>query len=54
MGKMARAGTGAKIFEKLEPEPHKNRPAPQQGLYVSLVSEATCMEGDFKCVHFLA
>jgi hypothetical protein len=26
-GKMVRAGAG--IFEKLEPEPHKNVPAPQ-------------------------
>jgi hypothetical protein len=31
MGKMVRAGAGAKIFDKLEPEPepHKNKPAPQ-------------------------
>jgi hypothetical protein len=27
MGKMVRAGAG--IFDKLEPEPHKNGPAPQ-------------------------
>jgi hypothetical protein len=24
MGKLVRAGTGAEIFDKLEPEPHKN------------------------------
>jgi hypothetical protein len=32
MGKMVRAGAdaGAEIFDKLEPEPHKNRPASQQ------------------------
>jgi hypothetical protein len=33
MGKMvgagAEAGAGAEIFDKLEPEPHKNGPAPQ-------------------------
>jgi hypothetical protein len=33
MGKMVRAGAGARIFDKLEPEPeldpHKNGPAPQ-------------------------
>jgi hypothetical protein len=31
MGKMVRAGAGAGIFDKLEPEPepHKNGPAPQ-------------------------
>jgi hypothetical protein len=29
MGKMGRAGAGAGIFDKLEPEPHKNGPAPQ-------------------------
>jgi hypothetical protein len=29
MGKMAQAGAGAGIFDKLEPEPHKNGPAPQ-------------------------
>jgi hypothetical protein len=33
MGKMARAGVGAGIFDKLEPEPepepHKNGPTPQ-------------------------
>jgi hypothetical protein len=27
MGKMV--GAGAEIFDKLEPEPHKNGPAPQ-------------------------
>jgi hypothetical protein len=29
---MVRAGAGAGIFEKLEPEPHKNGPAPQHWL----------------------
>jgi hypothetical protein len=34
MGKMVRAGAGAGIFDKLEPElePHKNGPAPQHFL----------------------
>jgi hypothetical protein len=27
---MVRAGAGAGIFNKLEPEPHKNGPAPQR------------------------
>jgi hypothetical protein len=30
MGKMV--GAGAEIFDKLEPEPHKNGPAPQHCL----------------------
>jgi hypothetical protein len=29
MGKMVGARAGAEIFDKLEPEPHKNGPAPQ-------------------------
>jgi hypothetical protein len=29
MGKEVRAGARAGIFDKLEPEPHKNFPAPQ-------------------------
>jgi hypothetical protein len=34
MGKIVRAGAGAGIFDKLEPElePHKNRPAPHHWL----------------------
>jgi hypothetical protein len=27
IGKMVGVGAGAEIFDKLEPEPHKNRPA---------------------------
>jgi hypothetical protein len=30
MGKMIGALARTEIFDKLEPEPHKNRPAPQQ------------------------
>jgi hypothetical protein len=29
MRKMVRAGAGIGIFDKQEPEPHKNGPAPQ-------------------------
>jgi hypothetical protein len=29
MGKMVGTGAGAEIFDKLEPELHKNRQAPQ-------------------------
>jgi hypothetical protein len=32
MGKMVGAGAGAKIFYKLEPEQHKNGPAPQHSI----------------------
>jgi hypothetical protein len=34
VGKMVGAGGGARaeIFDKVEPEPHKNRPAPQHWL----------------------
>jgi hypothetical protein len=32
IGKIVLAGAGARIFEKLEPEPHKNGPAPQHCL----------------------
>jgi hypothetical protein len=36
MGKMVGVGAGAEIFDKLElePEPHKNGPAPQHWLQV--------------------
>jgi hypothetical protein len=30
MGKLARAGSGARIFDKLETEPHKNGPEPHK------------------------
>jgi hypothetical protein len=29
IGKIVKAGAGVEIFNKLEPVPHKNRPAPQ-------------------------
>jgi hypothetical protein len=32
MGKMVGAGAGAGIFDKLEPDPHKNGTAPQRWL----------------------
>jgi hypothetical protein len=38
MGKTVRAGAGAGIFDKLEPElePHKNGPAPQHWFLVKI------------------
>jgi hypothetical protein len=36
MGKMV--GAGAEIFDKLEPEPHKNGPAPQHWVTPDLFS----------------
>jgi hypothetical protein len=38
MRKMVRAGAGAGIFDKQEPEPHKNRPAPQLCPWATLPS----------------
>jgi hypothetical protein len=34
MGKMVGARAGADIFDKLEPDPHKTRPAPQQRIKI--------------------
>jgi hypothetical protein len=37
MGKMV--GAGAEIFDKLEPEPHKNGPAPQHWCFLMDITE---------------
>jgi hypothetical protein len=46
MGKMVRAGAGAGIFDKLEPEPElepdKNGPAPQHCLNMHEIAIITC------------
>jgi hypothetical protein len=46
MGKMARAGAG--IFDKLEPEPHKNGPAPHHCMipHRPVGASCPCMGGD--------
>jgi hypothetical protein len=41
---MVEAGAGAKIFDKPEPEPHKNWPAPQHWLNYYIIKIRTGQE----------
>jgi hypothetical protein len=36
MGKIIETGAGSELFDKLKPEPHKNRLAPQNTIRISI------------------